>query len=304
MSIDEKHDKIFNLMKLLLVDKSDAYKFISTELSFANCGPLVISNFAKSSGIVLKKELPLLELDSPNVIFSNLISSTNQKLDIELRMMLIDSLMKEYKLGKYSNSNDRDMIRIFCEDHGIKEIIHFTKIENAKGILDIGINSKLYNKEIRKKNNINDLNRFDYRTHMISLSISYPNDKMFYKYRMQDTNQEWVIFKLCPSLLWELDCLFCSTNAANVSISSRSESTLLGSQALANMFSDDFGGLRRCDPFDSQAEVLVNNHIPKKYIKAIVAEKETNFLKSLNCIVEIDQFYFNQRSYALRNYKH
>ncbi|HHP0486293.1 TPA: hypothetical protein ACRZ2Q_002890, partial [Vibrio harveyi] len=59
---------------------------------------------------------------------------------------------------------------------------------------------------------------------------------------MQDTNQEWVIFKLCPSLLWELDCLFCSTNAANVSISSRSESTLLGSQALANMFSDDLGG--------------------------------------------------------------
>ncbi|WP_438451062.1 DarT ssDNA thymidine ADP-ribosyltransferase family protein, partial [Listeria monocytogenes] len=44
---------------------------------------------------------------------------------------------------------------------------------------------------------------------------------MFYRYRKQKGNEleEWVVVVIHPSVLWELPCAFCTTNAASNRVS-------------------------------------------------------------------------------------
>ncbi len=296
-------EDILRILNSVLIDRDTVLEFVRNELSFANKSSLVVRNFAKSSGIVIKEDLPILDLDSPNILFSTLLSSRGSfQSTIELRLKIIDEIMKSHEIGNYSNVDDKGVIKAICKERGIKELIHFTKIENVISILDIGLNSKDYNGEIVKRHNINDRDRFDYRTHMISLSISYPNDKMFYKNRINDRSQEWAVLRLSPSILWELDCLFCPANAASSSISSANDNALSGSRALKKMFNKQTGNLRVCDPTDSQAEILVNSHIPTKYIESVVLEKETETILDTSFNINVDSGYFHNREYALKYY--
>ena len=296
-------DDILRILNIILIDRDTALEFVRNELSFANKSSLVVRNFAKSSGIIIKEELPILDLDSPNILFSTLLSSRGSfQSTIELRLQIIDEIMKSHEIGYYSNVDDKDIIKAICKERGIKELIHFTKIENIRSILDIGLNSKDYNGEIAKRHNINDRERFDYRTHMISLSISYPNDKMFYRNSINNPKQKWAVLRLSPSILWELDCLFCPANAASSSISSANDNALSGSRALKKMFNKQTGNLRVCDPTDSQAEILVNSHIPTKYIESVVLEKETETILDTSFNINVDSGYFHNREYALKYY--
>jgi hypothetical protein len=296
-------EDILRILNSVLIDRDTALEFARNELSFANKSSLVVRNFAKSSGIIIKEELPILDLDSPNILFSTLLSSRGPfQSTIEIRLKIIDEIMKSHELGNYSNIADKDVIKAFCKERGINELIHFTKIQNVRGILDIGLNSKDYNGEIAKGHKINDKERFDYRTHMISLSISYPNDKMFYKNRINDHKQEWAVLRLSPSILWELDCLFCPTNAANIAISSSNDEALSGSSALQKMFNNQTNRLRTCDPFDSQAEVLVNSHIPTKYIESVIVKTEAEASLDTKFKINVDPAYFHNREYALKHY--
>ncbi|HBF47824.1 MAG TPA: hypothetical protein DDW91_15775 [Shewanella frigidimarina] len=295
-------DDILNILNLVLIDRAAALDFVRNELTFANKSSLVVRNFAKSSGVQVKNELPILDLDSPNILFSNLLSAKGTfQSTIELRLKIIEEIMKNHNLGNYSNIDDKEVIKAICKERGIAELIHFTKIQNVRSILDIGLNSKDYNSEIAKKHKINDRGRFDYRTHMISLSISYPNDKMFYRNRINDHSRSSDLLRLSPSILWELDCLFCPTNAANSTVSSASDETLSGSCALQKLFNKQSEELRACDPYDSQAEVLVNSHIPKKYIESVVIQMETEALLDANFNVNVDSGYFQNRKYALKH---
>lgn len=127
---------------------------------------------------------------------------------------------------------------------------------------------------------------------------------MFYRYRKSDPSQQWAILSISPSVLWELDCLFCPTNAASYSVSSANDSMLSGRQALEKMFANQTDKQRVCYPHDSQAEVLVINHIPSKYIRAIYVEEKTDFLSDLELDVMINKFYFQNRNFALNYNKY
>lgn len=295
-------EKIFNIINLMLPDKNTALEFVTNELSLATKSSLVVRNFAKSSGITVVDEPPLIDLDSPNIVLSNLLAplSAYQSI-IELRLQLIEEVMKYHGLGKYGNQDSKERIRDICRERNITELIHFTKVQNVRSILDIGLNSKDYNGEIAKKHRVNDSGRFDYRTNMISLSVSYPNDKMFYKYRQIDTSQKWAVLSISPSVLWELECLFCPTNAANASISSASDESLYGFQAFERLFFQQTNKSRLCYPYDSQAEVLVNNHIPSHYIQSMIVEQKTDELAGLPLKPIVNPFYYQNREYALNN---
>ena len=291
-------EPMLNKTLALLSTPTIAAEFVVNELSFANKSSLLVRNFAKSSGVKLKTEMPLLELDSPNILFSTLMADLGTYQNtISLRLELIDAVMKHYGLGKYANFGDKELIKQFCSERRITTLIHFTKVKNIKSILDIGLNSKDYNNEISKSYMYNDANRFDYRTHMISLSVSYPNDKMFYKYRQAQPEESWAVLEISVRVLWELDCLFCPTNAASSSITSATEESLSGSLALKQLFNNQPINLRACDPTDSQAEVLVNSHIPKEYIQSIYLDKPSELLA--NTDFQINNTYFHNRQYAL-----
>ena len=299
--MSSEFNDIYNQMLSVLTDKAGAIEFVVNELSLANKGSIEVRNFAKSKGVALRDELPILELDSPNILFSKLIGvNRNFKSSLELRFKIIDSIMAHFEIGNYESQSDRNLIKEFCFDKKINELVHFTKIENVRNVFDLGLNSKSYNREIAKGHKYNDLNRFDLRTNTVSLSISYPNDKMFYKYRVENRAQRWAVLRLSPAILWELECLFCPTNAANSVIVSTEDSRLRGFKALQKMFAGYRYNLRSCDPSNSQAEVLVRNHIPQSYIHDVVVEQrnDAEYLPGINVCINSD--YFHNRDFALR----
>jgi hypothetical protein len=133
-----------------------------------------------------------------------------------------------------------EVIRRICEERGVDELVHFTNILNLENIIRYGLLSR---KEIETKGiryYFNDSKRLENMSHAICLSISFPNYKMFSKYMRAG---KFLIISLDKSILWELICIFCPTNAAQKNISE-----LLGTpdgrqilsepQALKDMFSD------------------------------------------------------------------
>lgn len=178
-------------------------------------------------------------------------------------------------------SDQQQAIRDFCEERGIREIIHFTHSDNLPTILQMGL---LSIRELRARNiqyRFNDQQRIEGREDAICLSISFPNYKMFYRYR-QNSNL-FVVVSLDPKILWELDCFFCPTNAASTEVLKLmrySPSALRGAAALQRMFEETRPYrekvIRRVDlgipshyTTDPQAEVLCFQPISTDYIQAI-----------------------------------
>lgn len=186
----------------------------------------------------------------------------------------------------------REEIEKIIQDRGIKKLYHFTQAKNLNSIFERGILSRntIYNLRIDAA--VNDNERWDRHTDAISVSISGPNYQMLYALKKGKQNRgetcpgdTFVLLELDPSLLYELDCAFYPTNAASNRVRHASRTELQGAQALENMFA---GGvpcpagtysrakwnLDSCETSDPQAEVLVFETIPARYIKCVLFETE------------------------------
>ncbi len=164
----------------------------------------------------------------------------------------------------------------YCSTKGIVHLIHFTKIENLKGILQQGlINRKELSRLPESERPIfNDQERFDSHTEAVCLSISFPNYLLFNKWKNQKPD-DWAVILLYPSLLWELDCAFCQNNAASSIISRIPLEQRKTFEALVQMFTDEENVSREelvipgNFTTNPQAEVLVFDTIPVKYIHCV-----------------------------------
>jgi hypothetical protein len=168
----------------------------------------------------------------------------------------------------------KNKIKEFAQEIDIPYLLHFTHISNLEGILEHGLRSRDFVDESDDEIIINDEERYDGRTHTISLSIAHPNDLMFYKYRGKD--EDWCVIALKRKVLWEKDCLFFKHNAADARVSDLHDDDLSKVEAFHGMY-DEIDGLDSrteqhlevFDPTDKQAEVLVIDHIPTEYIKGV-----------------------------------
>ena len=118
--------------------------------------------------------------------------------------------------AEVENKKRSEQIRDFCTERGIETLVHFTRFENLESILNKGLMSR---KELEKWDSenqpvFNDSQRLDQCPDSISLSISFPNYKMFFPYRQKNT-AKWAVILLKPDILWEMDCAFCMDNAAS-----------------------------------------------------------------------------------------
>lgn len=202
-------------------------------------------------------------------------------------------------------------IKNICRQRGISAAVHFTRIENLSSILDQGLLSRV---ELQKRNIraiYNDAQRLDGYPNAICLSISFPNYRMFYRYRV-NSQSKWVVIALDASVLWEKDCAFCITNAA----SSFVRRIPLDQRKLVSAFEGLFGDyndgtvhVRRSDlylpasyPTNPQAEVLAFEALNRDYIKSIVVETRQDALKVQNILkgqiyfpIVVNSAYFRQR---------
>ncbi|HHX8355460.1 DUF4433 domain-containing protein [Vibrio sp. Vb0937] len=170
---------------------------------------------------------------------------------------------------------NKEEIKKFAQELKIPYLLHFTHISNLESILKWGLESRKKVDEDYENVITNDQGRYDGRADTISLSIAHPNDKMFFKYRESD--QDWCVLGLDPSVLWELDCLFCKHNAADGLISHLDDDTLSKVSSFKGMYDEvnwlpsrEEQSLLGYDPTDVQAEVLVKKHIPAHKIFGVI----------------------------------
>ncbi len=178
----------------------------------------------------------------------------------------------------------REQIKCFCSERGIDNLIHFTRLENMEKILNKGLLSRkdleLWNKESLPI--FNDEKRLDGWKNAICLSISFPNYKMFYKYRDKKP-EKWAVILLKPDILWELDCAFFNDNAARTEEKLKPLPERKKLCCLRSMFEDHPKVQRAClgipNSFTTspQAEVLVFDVISASYISEIHIEKDDHF---------------------------
>ncbi|MDO6464918.1 DarT ssDNA thymidine ADP-ribosyltransferase family protein [Pseudoalteromonas carrageenovora] len=217
--------------------------------------------------------------------------------------LYLESLFEEKERRK-------EDIRKIVDELEVPALVHFTQLSNLESILKDGL---LPRNEIKETVDINDELRLDGRENTVSTSIAFPNSKMFYKYRTQKGGL-WCVIGISKRVLWELDCLFCKYNAADIRISTQADNSLETVEAFLGMFDEsplldsrDAQKLRKYDPTDLQAEVLIKGGIPPKYIVGVVfsdkpskSKFETLTSKRKVLLHSHNKGYFASRNYVRR----
>ena len=166
-------------------------------------------------------------------------------------------------------------IRQICVARNITTLVHFTRIENLRGILQENLLGRSFLETREQQFLSNDPKRLDGHKEANCLSISYPNYQLFFRFSRPDYSQ-WIVLLLKAEILWELDCAFCQENAASNAVRYTSLEERKKPDALKRMFvnvcHDTKGNTYRRSsqpipshyPTHPQAEVLVFDPIPEK----------------------------------------
>lgn len=166
-----------------------------------------------------------------------------------------------------------DEIKQIADARSVKCLVHFTPIENVGAIINFGLRSR--SALINQNHAFTDQHRIDGWLDWISLSIGFPNYKMFYsKQRSMGDRQKWAIVVLRCDILWELQCKFLPVNAASSRVQGFRSNDWSTPEALADMFSPapSRQTIPDCFPTDPQAEVMVAHSVPYEYISAIAVQ--------------------------------
>lgn len=156
-------------------------------------------------------------------------------------------------------------------------LLHFTRAANLPSIMRHGLYPVSRIAEIGVMPQINDALRLDGHRDGTSLSIAFPNYRMFWKYRQENAEVAWVVLAVHSSVLWLKDCAFCRHNAADARISHQPITQLKTPAAFTGMFDETPGmqsrqeqRLQTFDPTDGQAEVLVFDVIEPALISGVI----------------------------------
>lgn len=215
----------------------------------------------------------------------------NEKADyciVKLRDCNNDVHLKEdYFMNVKIIENISKQFKNFINQMEIKVLLHFTNVKNLSCIFENGLITRDNLSKLNCDTFINDIERYD-KTNGISLSVSFPNYKMFYCVRKDNPNEDYCVIVLDPSILYELDCGFFYTNAANRIFKEREDIIYKKINSFKDMFADKypperfFGfthlretmSLPKSFTTDPQAEILVFEKIPLKYILGVVFENK------------------------------
>lgn len=203
---------------------------------------------------------------------------------------------------EYLKSIKSGMVGIKLRQRKIKYFVHFTPKNNLESIITKGLLpvSKLEEKHYRYVHN--DDVRMDQRCDAISLSVSFPNYRLFYVFREKHPELKWVVLLLDAEEVIKFNPAYFKHNAASAEFVGRDWSQFQG----ANSFEAMFGGMRSTVippsyPSSSQAEVMVNSEIPPKLISKILFYNEEDAIEFceknpwIKDKVEVNRKFFGNR---------
>jgi hypothetical protein len=181
--------------------------------------------------------------------------------------------------------SDYDAIQSDVRQRGITRLCHFMQSRKLQHIL-AQTQTLLPTQQLRERYpdllDVTDTERLDGHLNHICCSVEYPNPWYFQKVRERDQLfTDWVILCLDPALLWERDALFSPRNAA-AQYGALLQSGWQGWQALfVPQVAGAHGKMRRRTPqmlawcpTDGQAEALIPDAIPQRYITAVIVQNE------------------------------
>lgn len=178
-------------------------------------------------------------------------------------------------------NTEKAMLRQILESRGIKSFVHFTRIDNLKGILERGLVPVLFHEIDNIETMFNDEQRIDSKLDCTSFSIEFPNYRLFSRFRnYKFPGQRWAVISVMAEVIFSQDNIsyFYHSNAAGTKTFPDGQFT---AEALENMFCEslitkkgkviyrsnlDIEDNMTTDP---QAEVLISHTIDKSYISNI-----------------------------------
>lgn len=163
----------------------------------------------------------------------------------------------------------------------IRHLLHFTRLANLESILEHGLVGRSVLEENGINHVTNDAHRFDQQNSAVCCSIGHPNYKLFYPFRLNNPDDEWVVLAIKRVVIWSKSCAFCTTNAASNTVTAIPIHERQGFHPFVSMFNEqedapsreELGIPDRC-PTDPQAEVLVLEPIEPKYIIGAMTNTE------------------------------
>jgi len=221
---------------------------------------------------VIKQANQQFPLSGGNIPIPNLL---------HLHMGKEPAASQELKITK--NDLRAQSIKNIVRERKITSLFHFTHINNLESIIKYGLLCRRRVEKLPMKSSfvMNDTLRLDGHVETISLSIGFPNYKMFYVYKKKP--EEWIVIGLKPDILWELDCSFFVENAAKRDFQGICLEELKQASSLEKLFLD-YKTIQREDlsipdwfPTNPQAEVLVNNPIPATYFLRVYFFDDASF---------------------------
>ena len=197
----------------------------------------------------------------------------------------------------------------------IDSVYHFTHKSNLASILEHGVLTRANLEKMSLKYEFNDQARLDGILDSISLSFSHPNFKMFYKYRKKTGENNWVVLKISPTLLYGREqnitdgiknfnylkkAVFCHTNAASNKMRNLSINERMTCNTFLEMFESPIGRSLPTYTYDNQAEILYLGDIPVDFIEEIHINHQDeglNWVRELGYKVTENDIVFDQRRY-------
>ncbi len=200
--------------------------------------------------------------------------------------IIFEKYPNTFKWHLIQSDNKVKQIYDYLKERGVEYLIHFTVLDNLPGILNKGIvpRNKLNGEAIKL-----DSKRQDGVIDGSCFSLSFPNYKMFYKYRTDNENRVFVVLAMSVDFIKTLSVnqiAFYPANAAMVELRN-TFSNHQGIDALREMFSEHPLGsadkYRRSqsslpDSYTTnpQAEVIIKGVVPKEYICKIYVSSESD----------------------------
>lgn len=200
-------------------------------------------------------------------------------------------------LSPFTLSHIRNDINV----RNINKILHFTNAKNLNSILKNGLQSINLLQSGGKEYFFNDSSRYDNRHDYISLSISFPNNKMFYKCRTEHPNEQFIVLEISPDVILSKNCLFFYTNAACSEFNNKSEHLYQTTDAWDSLFAIENRKAALPDHYttDVQAELMIKGIIEPQFIQKIHFSgiKDPNLLLNKEYINHSDMFSYRKEDY-------
>lgn len=167
------------------------------------------------------------------------------------------------------------------KNRGVTRLCHFTKLQSFTHIISSSEGILASNSIRQDIKHVTDKERYDGELDYVCCTVEYPNSwflKSAIKNSTDNIFKEWIVLYIDLNILKEREAKFCPCNASKAN-GKNIESDMEKVEDIFNskVLTFDYGrtsNMLPCCPTDGQAEILIKNNIPSKYVIGIAVGNE------------------------------